>query len=268
MSLGRLPQARQADPAARNGRCRYAGPGAARHLRAPAALPARRGGSPKSLREAPPPTAGGSWRQRERCSAASAGTKKRAFVSPQPTGILLHKSATRRAKHNQTQTKPEAGGKNQPNVHSLGDAASVGGDAGAAGGENSQGRISQPELLPQVGRQASSAQLQLCSLVSGPAGRVGGAAFWLAARKLGAPAARGSGSGSALGAAAGAGGPGARHGSSRLGEEWSAPRRGCQSPASRGGSFAPRSSGLGVQLRCPAVQSPGCWRAQGCTRRG
>lgn len=48
---------------------------------------------PKSPPEAPPPTANGPGRRRERDSAARSGTKKRAFVSLQPTGILQHKSA-------------------------------------------------------------------------------------------------------------------------------------------------------------------------------
>lgn len=50
VSLGCCPQALRADPAARNQRCRYAGPDAAGHLRASQALPARRAGS-RDLRE-------------------------------------------------------------------------------------------------------------------------------------------------------------------------------------------------------------------------
>ena len=41
------------------------------------------------------------------------------------------------------------------NVHSVGDAASVGGDVGEAEGEKSRWRINQLELLPQVGREAN-----------------------------------------------------------------------------------------------------------------
>lgn len=48
---------------------------------------------PKPPPEALPPMANGSGWRRERGSAARSGTKKRAFVSLQPTGILLHKSA-------------------------------------------------------------------------------------------------------------------------------------------------------------------------------
>lgn len=49
--LGRFQQAQQADPAARSKRCRYAGLVTARHLRAPAALPARQSCGSQELRE-------------------------------------------------------------------------------------------------------------------------------------------------------------------------------------------------------------------------
>lgn len=50
------------------------------------------------------------------------------------------------------------------------------GTPGRPEGEHSQRRISQPELLPQVGREAGSASLQLCSAVSWPAGKAAVAA--------------------------------------------------------------------------------------------
>lgn len=91
--LGRFQQARQAGPAARSKRCRYGGLSTARHFRAPAALPAPHGWS-RDLREKHllwrPKARGG---DASKGSAARSGTKKRAFVSLQPMGLLLHKSA-------------------------------------------------------------------------------------------------------------------------------------------------------------------------------
>lgn len=93
VSLGRFQQAGQADPAARSNRCRYAGLNTARHLRAPVALPVRHGGS-RNLREKHLLRRPMAWGDdASDASAARSGTKKRAFVSPQPMGILLHKSA-------------------------------------------------------------------------------------------------------------------------------------------------------------------------------
>lgn len=97
-------------------------------------------------------------------------------------------------------------------------------------------------------------------------------------RKLRVPAAGGGGSVSTLEAPSGAGGHRARHRSSLLSQvpAWSAPGR-AQEGRFRGGAGAwsrgagascPRSFGPSLRLRRPTVQSPGCWRALGCTLRG
>lgn len=65
-----------------------------------------------------------------------------------------------------------------------------------------------------------------------------------------------------------------RHLSSLLGQEWSAPLRardippGAEAQPRGAGAACPPSFGPSVQLRRPAVQSPGSWRALGCTPRG
>lgn len=218
MSLGRFQEAWQADPAARSKRCKYAGPGTARHFRAP--WPSKLGTEGPEI-SARSTSSDGQWpgaATRAMAPQPALGQRKELLFLPSRWEFCCINQLNEEPNTIKPKQSPKLGGKTSLMVHSLGDAVSVGGDASEAEGEKKKvdgASVSSSFFHRWAGRPtplscfaASLAEQRAKSKWQRPGWR---------GRKLRVPAAGGGGSVSALEAPSGADGHRVRHPSSLLG---------------------------------------------------